>query len=42
MRVWCMLDTLLTSDTITNALVETKRRLGEDAAEADGGEAPPA
>jgi hypothetical protein len=35
MRVWCMIDTLLTSATITDALVETKRRLGEDAAEAD-------
>jgi hypothetical protein len=25
-RVWCMLDTLLTCDTITDALAETKRR----------------
>lgn len=35
MRVWCMLDTLLTSETITDALAETKRRLGADAPQAD-------
>jgi hypothetical protein len=29
MRVWCMLDTLLTCSTITGAWAETKRRLGE-------------
>jgi len=28
-RVWCMLDTLLTSATISEALYETKRRLNE-------------
>ena len=33
MRVWCMIDTLLTSETITDALAETKRRLGESADE---------
>lgn len=33
MRVWCMIDTLLTSDTITDALIDTKRRLGESAHE---------
>lgn len=31
MRVWCMIDTLLTADTITDALLETKRRLGDEA-----------
>ncbi len=31
MRVWCMIDTLLTSATITDALVETKRRLEQNA-----------
>lgn len=35
MRVWCMIDTLLTSETITDAMLETKRRLGEEAPEAD-------
>lgn len=30
-RVWCMLDLLLTSATITDALKETKRRLGDAA-----------
>lgn len=34
MRVWCMLDLLLTSETITEARDETQRRLGEDASEA--------
>lgn len=34
-RVWCMLDLLLTSETITDALRETKRRLGDGAAETD-------
>ena len=33
MRVWCMIDTLLTSETITDALAATKRRLGEGADE---------
>ena len=42
MRVWCMIDTLLTSATISDALAETKRRLGEDAEEAEGGEEPTA
>lgn len=37
-----MIDTLLTSATITDALAETKRRLGEDAEEAEGGEEPAA
>ena len=27
-RVWCMIDTLLTSETISDALSETKRRMG--------------
>jgi hypothetical protein len=31
MRVWCAIDTLLTSDTITDAMAETKRRLGNEA-----------
>jgi hypothetical protein len=35
MRVWCMIDTLLTSGTITEALAETKRRLGEEASEVE-------
>ncbi|WP_438023558.1 hypothetical protein [Sorangium sp. So ce233] len=30
MRVWCMIDTLLTSETITDAWAETRRRLGDD------------
>lgn len=34
-RVWCMLDLLLTSATITDALRETKRRLGDEAVETD-------
>jgi hypothetical protein len=34
-RVWCMLDLLLTSATITDALRETKRRLGAGAADLD-------
>lgn len=29
MRVWCMIDTLLTAATITDAWTETKRRLGD-------------
>lgn len=32
MRCWCMIDTLLTCATITEALEETKRRLGADGA----------
>jgi hypothetical protein len=39
MRVWCAIDALLTSDTITDALVETKRRLGNEAPPEDLSEA---
>lgn len=35
MRVWCMIDTLLSCATITDALAETKRRLGADAPQSD-------
>jgi hypothetical protein len=38
MRVWCMLDLLLTSATITDALRETKRRLGDGADETEDDE----
>src|SRR5690606_2912614 len=34
-RVWCMIDTLLTSETITDARAETKRRLADDGDDAD-------
>jgi hypothetical protein len=34
-RVWCMLDLLLTSATITDALRETKRRLGDGVVETE-------
>lgn len=34
-RVWCMLDLLLTSPTITDALKETKRRLGDAAGDVE-------
>ena len=37
-RVWCMLDLLLTSATITDALKETKRRLGDAAGDIEGEE----
>ena len=37
-RVWCMLDLLLTSATITDALNETKRRLGDAAGDVDNDE----
>jgi hypothetical protein len=37
-RVWCMLDLLLTSATITDALKETKRRLGDAAGDVDNDE----
>ncbi|WP_437552068.1 hypothetical protein WME97_12120 [Sorangium sp. So ce367] len=30
MRVWCMIDTLLTCETITEAWEETRRRLGDE------------
>jgi hypothetical protein len=35
-RVWCMLDLLLTSASVTDAQKETKRRLGEGARDVDG------
>lgn len=38
MRVWCMIDTLLTSKTITDAIAETKKRLGQDADDVEGGD----
>lgn len=37
-RVWCILDLLLTSATVTDARKDTKRRLGEGAREIEAGE----
>lgn len=38
MRVWCMIDTLLSCDTITDALAATKKRLGADASDVEPSE----
>jgi hypothetical protein len=38
MRVWCAIDTLLTSPTITDAMAETKKRLGAAAPPEETGE----
>lgn len=37
-RVWCMIDTLLTNKTITDARNETQRRLDQDIHEPEGGD----